>query len=324
VLFVDRLVPAAAFAEALAGEVDCRDTVDPAEAQRVLALVTAADPVGADEAAPFDALRLVLTCSTGTDHLDVDALARRGVAVANTPTYCSDEVADHALACVLAGWRGLWTLGTDVRAGAWEPETMLRRSDMQRLGIVGLGRIGMRLARRARALGIDVVGCDPVVAPGAEDVPRVALDELLSTSDAVSLHVPGRPGSPPLLGPAEIGRMKPGALLINLARASLVDVDAVVSALESGALGGAAFDVWTEEPPAPDDLRLRTRGLLVTPHVGWSSPQADQAWRGEAIDALRAGLARPAGRASERDRAAPAEPDRAAAAEPDRAADYAS
>jgi glycerate dehydrogenase len=121
-------------------------------------------------------------------------------------------------------------------------------------------------------------------------VPRLSLDELLSTSDAVSLHLPGRPGAAPLLGAAEIARMKPGALLVNLARASLVDVDAVVAALESRALAGAAFDVWTSEPPAVDDPRLQTRGLLVTPHVGWSSPQADEAWRDEAIDALRAAL----------------------------------
>lgn len=298
VLFVDRALPLAPFTEALAGELDCRDSVDAAEAERVVALVTASEPVGADEVRPFAGLRVVLTCSTGTDHLDVAELARRGVTVASTPTYCSDEVADHALACVLAGWRGLWTLGADVRAGAWEPETMLRRFDAQRLGVVGLGRIGMRLAHRARLLGIDVVGCDPVVAAGAEDVPRVTLDELLSTSDAVSLHLPARPGSPPLLGQREIARLKPGALLVNLARAALVDVDAVVAALESGALGGAAFDVWTEEPPAADDPRLRTRGLLVTPHVGWSSPQADGAWRGEAIDALRAALAGPHGPAA--------------------------
>lgn len=84
--------------------------------------------------------------------------------------------------------------------------------------------------------------------------------------------------------------MKPGAVLVNLARASLVDVDAVVAALGSGALAGAAFDVWTTEPPAADDRRLHTRGLLLTPHVGWSSPQADEAWRSEAIDALRAAL----------------------------------
>jgi phosphoglycerate dehydrogenase-like enzyme len=290
VLFVDRALPIAPFAEALAGELDCRGSVDPAEHDRVVALVTASEPIGAETAQRFAGLRVVLTCSTGTDHLEVAELSRRGLAVANTPTYCSDEVADHALACVLAGWRGLWTLGTDVRAGAWEPETMLRRFDTQRLGVVGLGRIGMRLAHRARRLGIDVVGCDPAVAAGAEDVPRVPLDELLATSDAVSLHVPGRPDAPPLLGAREISRMKPGALLVNLARASLVDVDAVVAALGSGALAGAAFDVWTAEPPAADDPRLQTRGLLLTPHVGWSSPEADEAWRAEAVDALRAAL----------------------------------
>ncbi len=280
----------APFAEALGGELECRDSVDPAQADRVVALVTASEPVGVDEAAPYGGLRAVLTCSTGTDHLDIPELQRRGVTVANTPTYCSDEVADHALACILAGWRGLWTLAADVREGTWEPETMLRRFDSQRLGIIGLGRIGMRLARRARALGVDVVGCDPVAAAGAQDVPRVSLDTLLSTSDAVSLHVPGQPCAPPLLGAAELARMKPGALLVNLARASLVDVDAVVAALQAGALGGAAFDVWTNEPPDADDPRLRTRGLLVTPHVGWSSPEADEAWRHEAIDALRAAL----------------------------------
>jgi len=298
----------APFAVAFAGEFDCRYRVEPGEADRVVALVTASEPVGARELAPFPAVRAVLTCSTGTDHLDLAELSRRGVTVANTPTYCSDEVADHALACVLAGWRGLWTLGLDVRAGEWEPETMLRRFDAQRLGIIGLGHIGVRLARRARALGIDVVGSDPVISSGAEDVPRVSLDELLSSSDAVSLHLPGTSGAPPLLGAREIARMKPGALLVNLARASLVDLDAVVAALQAGALGGAAFDVWTEEPPAPDDPRLHTPGLLLTPHVGWSSPQADRAWREEAIDGLRVALT-----------AQPPSP-----AQPRRAADYAS
>ena len=278
----------APFAVALAGELDCRYRVEAGEADRVVALVTASEPVGLRELAPYASVRAVITCSTGTDHVDVAELTGRGVAVANTPTYCSDEVADHALACVLAGWRGLWTLGADVRGGAWESETMLRRFDAQRLGIVGLGRIGMRLARRARALGVDVVGCDPVA--GDVDVPRISLDELLSTSDAVSLHLPGTAGAPPLLGAPEIARMKPDALLVNLARASLVDVDAVVAALRSGALGGAAFDVWTAEPPPADDPRLHTRGLLLTPHVGWSSPQADEAWRDEAIDALRSAL----------------------------------
>ena len=291
-LFIDRGFPMAPLAEALAGELDCREEVGLDESRHVVALVTGIEPVTGAAVAPFPRLRLVLSCSTGVDHLAVSELRDRGLVVCNTPTYCSDEVADHALACVVAGWRRLWTLGHDVRAGRWEPGTLLRRLDAQRLGIVGLGRIGAGLARRALALGIDVVGHDPALSACPKGVASVSLGELLATSDAVSLHLPGTPGAPPLLGAYEIARMKPGALLVNLSRAGLVDLDALVAALESGALSGAAWDVWPAEPPVATDPRLCTRGLLVTPHVGWSSPQADDAYRVEAIEALRATLIR--------------------------------
>jgi D-3-phosphoglycerate dehydrogenase / 2-oxoglutarate reductase len=292
-LFIDRGFPVEPFADQLGGELDCRERVEPDELERVVALVTGAVPVGAEQVAPFPNLDLVLTCSIGVDHLDVAELRRRGLRVANTPNYCTEEVADHALACLLAGWRGLWQLGEDVRDGGWEPGTLLRRFDAQRLGIVGLGRIGAALARRALALGIEVVGFDPAVGEPPPGVVAVGFEELLASSDAVSLHVPGTPGAPPLLGRRELSLMAPGALLLNLARASVVDLDAVIDALASGALAGAAFDVWPTEPPAPDDPRLKTRGLLVTPHVGWSSAQADDAYRAEAIELLRAAFTRP-------------------------------
>ncbi len=288
VLFIDRGFPVAPFARALDGELDCRERVGEDERSRVVGLVTGIEPVGEAQVAPFGALRVVLSCSTGVDHLDVPALRGRGLTVCNTPTYCTTEVADHALACVLAGWRGLWRLGEDVRAGRWEPGTLLRRFDAQRLGIVGLGRIGAAVAARARALGIEVVGHDPVAA-APDGVAATSLEELLATSDAVSLHLPGRRGDPPLLGAAQIATIKPGAVLVNLSRAGLVDLDAVVAALRTGALSGAAWDVWPQEPPGAD-LRLRTPGLLVTPHVGWSSRQADVAYQQEGIDALRATL----------------------------------
>jgi phosphoglycerate dehydrogenase-like enzyme len=293
VLFIDRGFPVEPFEQPLGGELDCRERVDPGERERVVALVTGAEPVGAEQVAPFVNLRLVLTCSIGVDHLDVAELRRRGLTVANTPSYCTEEVADHALACLLGGWRGLWRLGEDVRAGRWEPGTRLRRFDAQRLGIFGLGRIGAALARRALALGIEVVGFDPAVVTPPPGVIAVEFEELLASSDAVSLHVPGTPGAPPLLGRRELSLMRPDALLLNLARASVVDLDAVVDALARGALGGAAFDVWPTEPPAPADPRLETRGLLVTPHVGWSSEQAEDAYRAEAIAVLRAALAPP-------------------------------
>jgi D-3-phosphoglycerate dehydrogenase / 2-oxoglutarate reductase len=291
VLFIDSGFELAPFAEAFAGELAFRDEVTESEREHVVALVTGIKPVGAHEVAPYPGLKLVLTCSTGTDHVDTAELTRRGLTVCNTPTYCSDEVADHALACVLAGWRQLWTLGDDVRAGGWDASASLRRFDAQRLGIVGLGRIGSRLARSALALGIEVVGSDPY-APPPDGVRLLELDELLATSDAVSLHLPGRPGAPPLLDARRIASLKPRAVLVNLARASLVDLDALLAALDSGAIGAAAWDVWPQEPPAAGDPRLRARGLLVTPHVGWSSPQADEAYQREAIAALRDTLIR--------------------------------
>jgi phosphoglycerate dehydrogenase-like enzyme len=285
-LFVDRGFPVEPFAAALAPEIRCVEEVGPDEAGEVLAIVTGTPPVGAAEVAPYPNLRLVLTCTIGTDHLDLDALRARGIVVANTPTYCTEEVAEHALACALAGIRGLWRLDAAVRAGDWRYDAAgvpLRFEDA-RLGVVGLGRIGRALARRARALGIGVVAHDPFAAPGG-DVPLLALDELLATSDVVSLHAPG--GSGTLLGAAELGRMKAGALLVNMARPDLVDVDAMVAALHAGALGGAAWDVWPQEPADPADPRLAAPGLLVTPHAAWHSARADQAYRDEAISVLR-------------------------------------
>jgi D-3-phosphoglycerate dehydrogenase len=301
VLFVDRGLPPEPFASAFDGRLRCcadvdvdvdlgiDDDVNADMRERVVAVVTGATPVGVEDVVAYPNLRLVLTCSIGTDHLDVAGLSARGLAVRNTPTYCTEEVADHALACVLAGWRGLWRLDRAVRAGAWEPATMLRRFDAQRLGIVGLGRIGRALARRAGALGIEVVGHDPYVS-APDGVTHLPLAELLATSDAVSLHLPATAGFSPLLGAGELALMKPDAVLVNLARAALVDIDAMVGALRAGRLGGAAWDVWPQEPPASGDARLDAPGLIVTPHVGWSSPQADVAYVAEAIEVLRSVL----------------------------------
>jgi D-3-phosphoglycerate dehydrogenase / 2-oxoglutarate reductase len=286
VLFVDRGFEVAPIAGALSPALTCREAVAANDAGAVVAIVTGAVPIGVDEVAPYPNLRLVLTCSIGTDHLDLDALRERRIVVANTPGYCTAEVAEHALACVLAGWRGLWRLADLVRAGEWDYAAAgtLRRFDRSRLGIVGLGRIGRALAARARALGIDVVAYDPF-ADGRGDIARVELEELLVTSDAVSLHLPGGGGQ--LLGAAEVSAMRPHAILINLARADLVDLDAVVAALHGGRLGGAAWDVWPREPPATDDPRLRTPGLVVFPHAAWFSAEADDAYRAEAVGVLR-------------------------------------
>lgn len=281
-LFVDRGFAVEPFTEALAGELDCREEVAPEEAGDVVALVTGAPPIGLAEVAPYPNLRLVLTCSIGTDHLDVEGLRARGLVVANTPTYCTQEVAEHALACTLSGLRGLPRLHAAVRSGTWDYAAAgvpLRFADAT-LGIVGLGRIGRALAQLARALGMTVVAHDPFAAGG-----EMTLDQLLQRSDVVSLHAPG--GSGVLLGAAELARMRPTAILVNLARPDLMDLDAVVAALRAGRLAGAYVDVWPQEPPDPADPRLQTPGLVVTPHAAWHSARADQAYRDEAIAVLR-------------------------------------
>ena len=288
VLFIDDGFDHEPIAAEMEAEFEARRDVREDERGAVLALVTGATPVGAREVAPYPALRAVVTCTIGTDHVDAEALAERGIAVRNTPTYCTDEVADHALACVLAGWRGLVPLHAAVRGGSWSYDAagLLRRVDTSCLGIVGLGRIGRSLAAKARALGVTVVAYDPYLSESA-DAELVDLDALLERSDAVSVHAPGAPGRPPLLGPAELDRLAPHVVLVNMARPDLLDLDAVVERLADGRLAGAFWDVWPVEPPDPSDPRLSAPGLVVTPHAAWYSAEAEVAYRAEAVAALR-------------------------------------
>ena len=288
VLYVDEGFDHKPIAAALESDLDARSKADESEASDIVAIVTGAVPVRVDDVASFPALRSVVTCSIGTDHIDVEGLAARGVIVRNTPTYCTNEVADHALACVLAGLRGLVPLNEAVRAGSWNYDAagLLRRVDSSCLGIVGLGRIGRSLAAKAGALDMSVLAYDPNVdvAAGAE---LVNLNELLEGADAISLHAPGGPGAAPLLGAEQLDRLNPHSILVNLARPGLVDLDALVERLSAGRIGAAFWDVWPEEPPNPADDRLGTPRLVVTPHAAWYSAEAESAYYGEAIAALR-------------------------------------
>jgi D-3-phosphoglycerate dehydrogenase len=259
-------------------------------------VITATDmPFAASDAVALPALKVVVTASVGYDHLDVQGLAARGVATFCAPAYCSDEVADHALACVLALWRGIPRMDSERRAGQWDPSGLpaLRRIAGSRLGIVGLGRIGRGLAQRARALEVDVLGYDPFV--GAEAIRAggatpVGLDELLAVSHAVSLHLPLTAASARLIGARELALMQPWAVLVNVSRAGLVDLDALAEALRAGQLGGAAFDVWEEEPPVVGDVRLEAPNLTLSPHIAWASDRAEGALVAAVVAAVRAGL----------------------------------
>ncbi len=259
-------------------------------------VITATDvPFSAADAEALPSLRVVVTASVGYDHLDVEGLAARGVATFCAPAYCSEEVADHALASVLALWRGIPRLDAERRDGLWDlPDlTALRRIAGSRLGIVGLGRIGRLLAERARALDVEVLGYDPFLSADAIRVTGaspVALDELLAGSQAVSLHLPLTPESAGIIGARELALMSPHSVLVNVSRAGLVDLGALAQALREGRLGAAAFDVWEDEPPRPDDTRLDAPNLLLTPHIAWASERAEASLVAAVVAALRAGL----------------------------------
>jgi phosphoglycerate dehydrogenase-like enzyme len=220
--------------------------------------------------------RVVVRYGVGTDTVDVDAATEHGVAVCNVPDYGVEEVSDHALALLLALGRRIVTLDRAVRGGDWSLASSpdVRRLRGRVLGLVGLGRIGRAVARKALALGLEVVAYDPVAAPPAPSVTHLGLDELLARSDYVSLHAPLVPATRHLFDDATFRRMKPGAFLINTARGGLVDTDALTRALADGRLAGAGIDVLEQEPIAPDHPLLDQPNCLLTPHAGWFSQDA--------------------------------------------------
>ncbi|HSK17105.1 MAG TPA: C-terminal binding protein [Gaiellaceae bacterium] len=241
------------------------------------------------------ALRVVATCSVGFDHVDAEEAGRRGVWVCSVPDYCVEEVADHALALVLALLRGVVVLDREVRAGGWDWQAagVLRRIPRTRLGVVGLGRTGRALVDRAVPLGFEVWATDPAL-PGEEIAGAGArpapLEELLAACHAVSLHVALTPATHGLLGEQELALMPDGAFLVDTARPQLVDLDALRRELESGRLGGAALDVIPVEPPTAEHPAPAWPRLIVTPHVAWYSAEADEACHTRPVLSVRAVL----------------------------------
>lgn len=232
--------------------------------------------------------RVICNYGTGYDNVDVAAAQERGIAVANTSGYADDEVAEHALALLLALARRLVPQVKALSAAAqtsgaveWshEPYAPIRRLRGQTLGIVGFGRIGQTLARKAAALGLRLVAADPVTAPdtaAALGVTLLPLDELLAQSDFISLHTPLLPETHHLIGAAQLARMKPTAYLLNCARGGVVDQAALLAALRAGTLAGTGLDTLEREPPAPEVLGalLALPNVIVTPHVAWYSEES--------------------------------------------------
>ena len=260
-------------------------TTSPAEAT---ILLTGPSPLGEAQLDRSPGTRLVITGSTGFDHLDLAAIHARAAVACNVPSYCSRDVADHALACALAGLRGIAGLDRSVRMGLWDYQAAgeLRRVRDSTIGIIGLGRIGTLVAADARALGMRVLACDPYVEAATE-----SLETVLAESDVVTVHAPLTPETRHLIGRDQLALMGPGSIFINNARAGLVDIEQLIHALAQDRPGWAFLDVWDAEPPDPHDQRLDTPTLVVTPHAAWWSHAAGASLYAQIADAVREHLA---------------------------------
>src|SRR5579863_7755911 len=224
-------------------------------------------------------LRVIGRAGVGVDNVDVEAATRRGVLVMNTPGGNAVSVAEHTFALMLALARAVPQANASTQAGKWEKSafsgTELRGKT---LGLVGLGRVGMEVARRAGGLEMKVLAYDPYVTREAArevDVDLVPLDEVLRESDVVSLHTSLSAATEKMIGAEAIGKMKKGARLVNCARGELIDEAALAEALKSGALGGAAVDTFATEPPKNSPL-IGLPNLIATPHIAGSTAEAQE------------------------------------------------
>jgi D-3-phosphoglycerate dehydrogenase / 2-oxoglutarate reductase len=219
--------------------------------------------------------RAVVTYGVGYDHIDVAEVTKRGVIVANVPDYCTEEVADHAMALLLALARQLLVGNDVVLSGRWGVQELgpIRRLRGRTIGLVGYGRTGRAVATRSAAFGLRVLATDPLIAAGNHaPATLTSLRSLLAESDFVSLHAPLVRDTARLINAETIKLMKDDAVLINTSRGGLVDMPELLDALDSGRLGAAGLDVFDEEPPPTG--RLDRQNLVVSPHSAYYSTEA--------------------------------------------------
>jgi D-3-phosphoglycerate dehydrogenase len=244
-------------------------------------------------------LRAVVRAGVGVDNIDVAAATRRGIVVMNTPGGNTVSTAEHTLTMLLALARHIPAADSNVRQGKWERGKFVgTQLAGKTLGVVGLGRVGREVARRAAGLDMKVIGFDPVLAPerssqlGIESVPD--LDQLLPRCDFLTIHTPLTPETRDLIGALQLARMRRGARLLNCARGGIVNEEALAAALRSGQLAGAALDVFVEEPPSQNNPLLKLPNVILTPHLGASTVEAQESVAQEAaqlmIDYLTRGV----------------------------------
>jgi D-3-phosphoglycerate dehydrogenase / 2-oxoglutarate reductase len=254
-------------------------------------LNTYAGPITAEAMARMPKCKIIARYGIGVDTIDLDAATKAGIIVTNNPTYCIEEVAEHAMALILACARKIAVYDRHVRAGEWDiaPGKPIFRLSGSTLGLIGFGHIGRQVALRARAFGMRILFFDPAVgaAPDGIDAKKTDLPELLRGADFVSLHPPLVPATRKMINDEALRQMKPTAYLVNCARGPVVDTDALVRALDAHTIAGCALDTVDPEPlPDPHPLR-GPENVIICPHAAWYSEQALKALQAGAPGEVR-------------------------------------
>ena len=237
-------------------------------------------------------LRMITTCSIGTDAIDLQAAGQLGITVCNVPGKTAAIVAEHAFALLLGTARGIAFQTAEIKSGRW-PRVMAVSLRDKTLGVIGTGNIGCEMIRLAVSFGMKVIAWS--FHPSPEKASKlgfryVDFDELLGTSDAISLHVKLTDESRHLIGQPQLAKMKPGALLVNTARGAVVDTTALVESLDSGHLGGAGIDVFDQEPLPAGHALLSCEQVVLTPHSADQTPEGVELLNAGAVDNVLAFL----------------------------------
>src|SRR5579863_1720873 len=225
-------------------------------------------------------LRVIGRAGVGVDNIDAEAATRRGIVVMNTPGANAVAVAELTIGLMLALARKVPAANSSMHAGKWEKKS-LQGAELRgkTLGIVGLGRVGLEVARRARGFGLEIIGSDPFVSAAVareNGIRLVGVEELFATSDYITLHVGLTPQTNGIVNAKNIAAMKKGVRIVNCARGELVEDAALASALKSGQVGGAALDVFVEEPPRSSPY-IGMDNVILTPHIAGSTAEAQEA-----------------------------------------------
>jgi D-3-phosphoglycerate dehydrogenase len=294
VLIAEELAPSVL--EVLGSDVEIRhvDGADraallPALADAAAVMIRSATQIDAEALAAAPNLQVVARAGIGLDNVDVAAATERGVMVVNAPTSNIVSAAEHAVALLLAAARHIPAADASLREGAWKRSkfTGVEVTD-KTVGVVGLGRIGVLVAQRLAAFGVNLIAYDPYIQPGRAaqlGVRLVSLEELLRESDFITIHLPKTPETVGLIGATELATTKRGVIIVNAARGGLVDEAALADALERGRLAGAGLDVFAEEPKVPERL-VRLSNVTLLPHIGSATLEARTAMGMLAVENL--------------------------------------